>query len=404
MLTALYVALALAAAAVLFELLARAWMARFGAYFVHKPRLGQEFHLAEEVLPSLPPLVRFSSNADGERGDEVPRDPTAVHRVLVAGGSAAEGYLLDQDATWSMALQRRLDEGRSLGRRAHVGNVARSLMPCREIAGLMEVALPRFRSLDTIVLMVGASDLVDWFEAETPPVIEERELAIKNYCDEHPEGPFTWTVKGSATYRVLRRLRSMFPEHAPVRKNVGASLAKHREMRANAKTMIDVAPDPAPMLDAFERHLRSLIVVCKSHAPHVIVARQPWLERDFTDEERARIWNFGQGSPYRGVVDTYYALPVVWDLMSRVSDVAARAAAATGAEALDLKGVVPDDFDHYYDTLHFTPLGAEKVAAAVAARIEARAEANVEAQVRGGAPGAISRTECPEPAAGRPTS
>ena len=371
MFTVLYVALALAVSAVLFELLARAWMARHGSYFVHKPRLRQELHLASDVLPSLPPRVRFSSNADGERGDDVPTDPAAVHRVLVAGGSAAEGYMLDQDATWSMVLQRELNERSALGRPAHVGNVARSLMPCREIAGLMEVALPRFRSLDTIVLMVGASDLVDWFEAETPSEIEERELTIKDYCDEHPEGPFTWTIKGSATYRVLRRLRALLPENAPPRQNVGASLAKHRAMRASAQRMIDVAPDPTPMIEAFEHHLRSLIEVCKRHAPHVIVARQPWLERDFTDDERAMLWNFGQGSPYRGVVETYYTHPVVFELMSAVSDAAARAAKATGAEALDLKGVVPDDFDHYYDILHFTPRGAEKVAAAVAARIEA---------------------------------
>lgn len=370
MLSALYFVLAAATTLVLAELGARLWITRFGSYFVHRPHLRHEFYVDSEVLPDLPKRVRFSANADGERGDRAPRDPDAVHRVLVAGGSAAECYMLDQDDAWSTVLQRELNARGAIGRPAHVGNIARSLMPSRTIDALLKRALPRFRSLDTIVLMVGASDLLTWFEAGAPDTIDESIMPITRYCDEHPEGPFTWSVKGTALYRVVRRTRARFPDDTEPRRNVGRSIAKHRKMRADATTLVDEVPDPSPMLQSFERHLTSLIHTCRQRATRVIVARQPWMDKEFTEDEAKRLWNFGQGSPYLGPVDSYYTHRVVRDVLTQVDDVAKRTAEATGVRAIDLRDVVPSDFEHYYDMMHFTPEGAKKVGEALAECIE----------------------------------
>ena len=359
--TALTFIAAAAAVAVSLELLARLWMARYGAYFVHAPGLRQEFTIDANALPSLPSRVRFAANRDGERADPRPKDPSAVHRVLVAGGSAAECYMLDQPDTWPMVLQKSLNASGALERPAHVGNIARSLMPCRSIDQLMERALPRFQSLDVIVLMVGASDLVAWFEAKTPAEKLQSARPARDYFDEHPEGPFHWSLKGSALYRVARRLRSHFPAEPARRSNVGGSIVKHRAMRANAKSMLHATPDPTAMLENFRADLGQLIRTCRGRAARVIVARQPWLDAELSRQDAKQLWNFGQGSPYRGAVDTYYAMPVVRDLMAQVDDVARSVAEECGAEAVDLRSAVPSDLDHYYDTLHFTPAGAKRV-------------------------------------------
>ncbi|MEE2941264.1 MAG: hypothetical protein VX460_12820, partial [Planctomycetota bacterium] len=247
-----------------------------------------------------------------------------------------------------------------------VGNVSRSLIACRQIEAVLAAALPRFRSLDVIVLMVGASDLVSWFEARTPSVITRDDVDVTRYCEEHPFGPFRWTPKGSALYRLARRLSARLRGEEPVRRGVGASLVEHRAMRARATTILRETPDPAPLLRSFEEDLRALVRTCLRHAPRVVVARQPWLDRDFTPEEEARLWNFGQGSPYRGELDTYYAMDLVRALMTRLDGVAARVAAEEGVEEVELRGAVPSDFEHYYDFLHFTPAGAARVAAALA--------------------------------------
>ncbi len=349
------------------ELAARASLRRRQEWFVHQPHSRAEYRIATDVLPGLPECATFEANADGERGDAVPADPGGTLRVLVAGGSAAECYLLDQETAWPMVAQRKLNENGE--RPAHVGNIARSLIPCRTIDPLLARVLPHFHSLDVVVLMVGASDLVDWFEAKTPPELDSAPVDIARYCAEHPQGPFAWTPKSTALYRIARRLRVRLTRPVDRRDNAGASIAKHREMRASARVMLDATPDPRPMLHGFEQHLTALVRTCREHAQHVIIARQPWLDRTFTDAEAARLWNFGQGSPYRGALDTYYTHRLVRELMGEVDAVAAQVAEALGAPAIDLRAAVPSDFDHYYDFLHFTPRGAERVGEAVAACI-----------------------------------
>ena len=139
---------------------------RINQYFQGKP------------LPNQRPTVRVAANPDGERGSKLPRRPDDLYRVLVAGGSAAECYMLDQPHSWPAVTQEILNG--TAGRRslAHVGNIACSLIPCRTIDRLLKRVLPRVKSLDVIVLMVGASDLVDWFEKKTPPQIDEPPAAL----------------------------------------------------------------------------------------------------------------------------------------------------------------------------------------------------------------------------------
>lgn len=351
------------------ELVSRALMRARAKYYVHRPYTRREAHIATDVLPGLTPIARFRANGDGERGDPVPADPTRVERVLVCGGSAAECFMLDQDETWSAVLQRSLQQ-RLSKRAVHVGNVARSLIPVRVIDALLERSLRHFRSIDTIVLMVGASDLVRWFEDGVPETVEPRPADyapdLTLHCDEHPEGPFRWTVRGSATYRFLRRLNTRFRGEVEVRQGAGASIAKHRRMRAEAKELITEVPDPTSMLAAYEADLERLIETCGRFAKRVLVVRQPWLDRDFTPEEEARLWNFGTSSPYRGKVETYFAIGVVRELMGRIDEVTEQVAARLGHDTVDLFESVPSDFDHYYDFLHFTPHGARVVGEAVA--------------------------------------
>ena len=60
---------------------------------------------------------------------------------------------------------------------------------------------------------------------------------------------------------------------------------------------------------------------------------------------------------------------------------AAATAADLGVTALDLRKVVPSDFEHYYDTLHFTPTGATRVAEALTEVIAGTSDANGERDV-----------------------
>ncbi|MEO0660573.1 MAG: hypothetical protein AAFZ87_03450 [Planctomycetota bacterium] len=355
---------------VIAELVARRLLVQRDRWFVHRPFARRDLHVSREALPRLDPIATFRANRDGERGDPVP--PAGTERWIVAGGSAAECYYLDQDAAWSAVLQRDLTERR--GRRVHVGNVARSLIPTRTIAALLHRSLRHFEGLDGIVLMVGASDLVAWLERDTPAELPApapiEELDVSAYAEENPTGTFRWThPKALALYRVARRTAARLSSSVQVRENAGASIAKHRARRAAATRLVDEVPDRTGLLDAYRRDLGVLIEVCRSFAPRVVLVRQPWLEREFTPDEAAELWNFGNRSPYRGEIDHYFTHRLISELMSDIDRVTDEVARDLHVESIGLRDVVPTDFEHYYDFLHNTPRGAEVVGRALGAHI-----------------------------------
>jgi hypothetical protein len=367
---------AIIASFVVAELVARVVLRIGGRYFVWTPYSRVRMHLDRDVFPALDPEVRFDVNEDGERGDMLPPDWSRTYRILVAGGSAAECYYLDQDSTWPQVIQRalsRADNLRALGvARVHVGNVSRSLVACRHVHSMLERILPRYSRLDAIVFMVGASDVVHWLERRTPPVIEDEVIPPSQLFGKHPEGPFGWGPRTLALRRIASYWNKRLRRPIEVRDRVGKRLALARAMRARANEIVDDVPDPEPMLEHFGAEFRRLVELAKRHAKRVIVVRQPWFDKAFTPDEEKRLWNFGAGRPYAEEVTTYYSHAVVWRLMRRVDELASRLASELGVEQIDLMPVLPRSFEIYYDELHHTPKGCDLVGENVARAIVAR--------------------------------
>jgi hypothetical protein len=123
------------------------------------------------------------------------------------------------------------------------------------------------------------------------------------------------------------------------------------------------------MLDHFERHFRKLIELGLAKAERVVVARQPWFGREYSEEEERRMWQFGAGRLHTDKVTTYYAHAVAWRLMGQIDERAAAIAEELGAEQVDLMSVVARNLEHYYDEMHHTPAGCAVIGRAVAQRI-----------------------------------
>ena len=355
------------------ELAARAWIRRRGGWYVWAPWHRTQLHVDLDALPSLEPVTRFEINGDGERGDPLPRDRRGMYRVLVAGGSAAEGWFLDQRSSWPGVLQELLNSAAiraQLGARfVHVGSIARSLVPCAAIQRMLAQSLRRYDRLDLVLFMVGASDVVAWLERGTPPAIEDDATPIEWIFDEHPSLCFTWSPSQLALKRLVSRLHRRLLEPVRVRERAGARFVELRRRRARALQWIDDVPDPEPMLACFELHLRRMIATARAKRARVIVVRQPWFEKDFTPEEEAAMWNFCVGRPYEEPTTRYYTHAVVADLMRKVDDRAAAVCRELDVEHVDLMPVLERSLTTYYDFLHFTPLGARAVAEEIASAV-----------------------------------
>lgn len=349
------------------------YLLRRSPYYVWPPGLRLHLHPDPAVSPELEPVARIEINADGERGDAVPRSGRRVYRVLVAGGSPAECALLDQPTTWPGALQRLLgapEHLRALGVSAvHVGNIGRSGVSSHGLNLIFERILTRSRHRDLIVIMVGGNDVFDWLAREAPPSYIPHRIPAAELFSSHPEASFGWTLRKLALTRLLRTLRWRW--FHPVKNDYasGSWVAKARAMRARARETRTVIPDPTAMVRHFEDQLRELLGRAKSHADRVLVVRQPWFEKDYTREESAQVWHGGVGNPHRDDVTVYYSVEILCWLMALLSERAACVAEELGVEHLDLKPLLDPSLKTYYDFVHFTPAGAAVVANAVAAAI-----------------------------------
>jgi lysophospholipase L1-like esterase len=354
------------------EAAARWWIRRRDQYFVLPPGLRLRLDIDRETFPQLAPRTRFDVNSAGERGDELPERHDGLYRVLVAGGSQPEGFLLDQNAAWPGALHRRLEAPDVLARlgaaRVHVGSIARSGVGSEALDLMLDRVLPRYPRLQLIVIMIGATDVMRWLEygaaTSLPPV------RIPDIFRCHPLGPFGWRPKQLAAWELLLRARRRWLRPTVVHERAGRWYAEARAMRARATDIRRDMPDPTPMLERFDFHFRRVLERATAHADRVIVVRQPWFDKEYTREEAAHMWHGGAGQAWREDVTSYYSFDVVSKLMACVDRKAAAIAGEMTIEQVDLMPVLERSLAAYYDGFHATSSGAAVVAAEIAAAIE----------------------------------
>jgi lysophospholipase L1-like esterase len=353
------------------ELAARWWLRHRTRYYVLPPGFRVRLQPDPEIFPELEPVVRFDVNSEGERGGEVPRAKAGLCRMLVVGGSQPEGYLLDQETAWPGALQRLLQEPAHLarlgGERVHVGNIARSGVGSEALDLILERVLPRYPRLHTIIILVGASDVLRWLEAGAPagPPPAAR---VEDVFRCHPDVVCGWRLKHLGVVELLRRLRVRWLRPIEEHHRACRWIGRARAMRRNATQVLPM-PDPAPMLAHFDRHFRRALDRASAHAERVIVVRQPWFSPPYTPEDEAHMWHGGAGQSWKEEVKTFYSVEVLTRLMALLDAKAARIARDLDLEQIDLMPLLDRGLEVFYDTFHATPAGSRLVATAVAATI-----------------------------------
>jgi len=355
------------------ELGSRWWIRHRTGYHVWPPGLRLELHQDANLFPEAEPRVRFEVNADGERGRDVRGDEPGLFRILVAGGSPAECFALDQPTSWPGALERLLNDAnhlRTLGAsRAHVGNIGRGGIASEHLDVIFQHALPQYRHLSLIVVLVGGNDVFQWLEQGAPESIPLSSVRPADVFQDQPGQRFGWTPRRCAAIELARRLRRSWLRPLEVREQAAAWVTKARTMRAQASELRTSVPDPAVMVDHFEHHFRRLLLRARTHADRVLVVRQPWFETDYTPEEAGRLWHGGLGKAWKQTISVYYAQDILNCLMALVDARAAAVASELGIQHLDLRPVLAPSLENYYDFVHYTPSGAAIVARTVAEAI-----------------------------------
>jgi len=368
-------AVALVAASVMVaELGTRRWLRARRRYYLWPPNQVLELEFDPELARHIGPRARFAVNSDGHRGEPVPRNVERLCRVLVFGSSATECYFLDQEASWPMVLQRILERPENLRKLGasyvHVANLGRPSVEGEALDLILRVTLERTGHVAMIVIMVGASAVVNWLETGAP----ERPVSLAPLVSDlfawHPEGPFAWTAKRTALAEVVRRVRDCTLHRVVRRSGVGKSLLRARLMRREATEIRNTVGDSSFVMASFEKHLHRAVSRAKAAADRVIIVRQPWFQKDeFSQEEMACFWNGSVGNAYEGEVSTFYSNEVMFRLLDEMDVCVVRVSEALGVEQVEIRTQLEPSLKTYYDHIHLTPSGSAKVADLIAKAI-----------------------------------
>lgn len=359
---------AIAATFVALELLARVYL-RHTKYRVSTPGRLTIFEPDPEILPTLERKVHAVNNSIGERGSEPPPGKN-YFKVLCCGGSSMESLLLDQDTSPGGSLEINLRNAPEFAeRKVQVGNVGKSLTDAATLNEMFRKILPQYDHIDAIVILLGASEVARWLELGAPEagIIEKK--PVNAIFAEHPETAFSFTLSGLALRKILGRRRAREPQTI---KNAGRRYLEARKMRANALKTIEEVPETTVFLQQFANAFTETLQLAKAKAPIVVVARQPWFDKQqYSERELSQFWHGSVGNAFYVAVTEFYTPHVISALMQKIDAEVERLSTEMGVPTIDCKALLPPSLDYYYDQIHFTAKGsqliAEKVSAAIAA-------------------------------------
>lgn len=345
------------------ELFSRIYCQKYGKRYVWTPYRSVLLHIDQEALPRIKPICRFDVNCDGELSS-VPPDFNCC-RFLTLGGSSTECYYLGSEGSWPTLLQNKLNEAMSArlsSERVHVGNISKSGFTARDLGIVIEGVLPNYSKINTVVLMVGAGDVLNWMKSGTPDVIEESNCITTDLFSVNPRKKFYFKIKHSALYELARLRFRRALKGEEVKYGVGKKLTALREQRQRAKTILNVTGNPQEMLNNYESHLSRCISQLRQINARILLIPQPWFDREANSDEQKNFWNASMGHAFFEPTDTYYSMEVFRRYMFQIYNRTLEIARKEQVETVEVKSNIPCDFKHYYDCIHFTNLGAEKVA------------------------------------------
>lgn len=293
-------------------------------------------------IPPLDPIIRHTKNSLGFRGEEPPEDFDARLSLIAVGGSTTEQYYLSDNQTWIYLLGERLIKDFPA---VWINNAGLDGHSTFGHAILLEKYVVSLHP-DIILFLVGINDIG---RADLHHGVDDGFLknVYRNWLD--------FTVKKSAfAATVLNIARVARARHAGV---------AHSRVDPRALPVMDLSPafisaqliKEKEYLAGYRNRLVRLLDISRKNGIQPILITQPLLwgaERDpitGVDLGRVKISAERNGALYAELLEAY-------NEQTRAAGVGA------GVPVIDLARALPRDSRYYYDGIHFSKEGAQKVA------------------------------------------
>ncbi|HTX19071.1 MAG TPA: SGNH/GDSL hydrolase family protein [Bacteroidota bacterium] len=299
------------------------------------------------ALKGVAPFARNTTDKWGFRGDDPPADWDDYLTIVAIGGSTTQCYYLDDSKTWPYLLQVKL---RKAGVKAWVGNAGISGHSSRAHVLFVRDILPRVKPKIAIILC-GINDL--WYSLQ--------EKASK--VDYSPE-TVGWKNKllgYSRLVQVLYLWKIILWDHVVVLEKGGNDNFVPRPIGKELILSSDLS-ETLPSLLPYKQNLHIMIKELRKQNIRPIFLTQPVLF-DTTAPWKVIV---GADFSYGGKKGEISAATDA-ELLSCFNNTLASVCREEHAELFDLAGRIPHSDLYFYDTMHFTELGADTVSSLIAA-------------------------------------
>jgi hypothetical protein len=134
-----------------------------------------------------------------------------------------------------------------------------------------------------------------------------------------------------------------------------------RNLRRNARQILDELPDLSSALIQYEKNLNDIIDIAKNSSSRIIFLTQPFIwHRGLTEAEQQLLW-FG----FTNEDGVYYSVDALNRGMIAFNQKLMGVCKKRGIECMDIERMLPKNTSVFYDDVHFNESGCEQVAAII---------------------------------------
>lgn len=330
------------------ELTLRLWVEPARAVQFHKRERNMvwRFTPSPQVMAGVSPEARFTTNAEGIRGQQWPARDRA-YRILCVGGSTTECVYLDDARTWPALLMAALNSkhGSEGPKPVWVGNIGISGYDAKDHLKFVERS-DLLRQIDCAVFLCGINDLQH--------ALRDPELMTKLAPRWERSMNWRFVLDG---YLALRRkygfVESMFEDRQ------GLDYELRRKTRAVAPVCGQL-PDLTDAVSNYADIIKAIILKCRAVGVRPVFVCQPTMWREgLSKQALASMW---LGMTADG---SFLSVERLREGIDRFNHALRDTCRAYGVECVDTSSMDGRE-DLYYDDVHLNEAGARVMADLVA--------------------------------------
>jgi lysophospholipase L1-like esterase len=309
------------------------------------------YHIKNNRIKSLAPEVTITKNALGFRGANPPADFQNYLTIVSVGGSTTQCFFLSDDQTWTAQLGKKLEGSLSPLWINNAGLDGHSTYG--HLVLLQDYIVPLRPKV--ALFLVGANDVAA--------------SALSDFDVENVRSGIQFSSP-----RAFIKSLSAYSEVVSLFLNMYRSLTAyqagliHSQIDLTRQGYLDVPEEEqkqfiikhtGKFLSDYEGRLRRIVEICRTAGIEPVFITQPLLTGFGTDDvtgvDLARVKTEGREQSGK----------MYWDLLEAYNDKTRQVGRENGILVVDLARELPKTSRYFYDFLHYTPQGAEAIAAII---------------------------------------